>query len=124
MLQGHIDLGIIPSNVDGGGCSFAPGQRVLGLLPDYSKPLLCSDQYLDIGDLECSTRCMNYEERLCRIKDIAHDLRLQPPPPSLTRCLKVYIVRICTISSVYKEFHSMYSDAYMLAIRRLDLQTP
>ncbi|KAF9058733.1 hypothetical protein BDP27DRAFT_1408088 [Rhodocollybia butyracea] len=108
MLQGHTSLGIIPSNVDHSGAGsdfcFAPGQQGLGLL-DYSEHLLCSDQLgcLDIGDLERSRRCMDYEERLCRIKDIAHDLRLQPPPPSLTSYLKVYIARICAILSTYEE---------------------
>ncbi|KAF9071390.1 hypothetical protein BDP27DRAFT_1322425 [Rhodocollybia butyracea] len=87
MLQGHIGLGIIPFN-DGGTRSnfcFAPGQRGLGLL-DCSEYLLCSDQlaYLDVGDLERSRRCMDYEERLCRY-------------------LKVFIDRICMISSAYKE---------------------
>ncbi|KAF9061229.1 hypothetical protein BDP27DRAFT_1406783 [Rhodocollybia butyracea] len=114
MLQGHIGLGIIPSNVDSGAGSnfcFAPGL-------DYSEHLLCSDQlgYLDIGDLEDSRRCMDYEERLCRIKDIAHDLRLQPPPPSLIRYLKVYITRICTISSAYKEVHKLRHEIKHLTL--------
>ncbi|KAF9061244.1 hypothetical protein BDP27DRAFT_1488883 [Rhodocollybia butyracea] len=106
MLQGHIGLGIIPSNVDSGAGSdfcFASGQQGLRRL-DRSEHLLYSDQlgYLDIGDLECSRRCMDYEERLCRIKDIAHDLHLQPPPPSLTSYLKHFTVLISKRHNKFK----------------------
>ncbi|KAF9071387.1 hypothetical protein BDP27DRAFT_1361940 [Rhodocollybia butyracea] len=91
LLQGHIGLGIIPSNFD----SSAGGQRDLGLLDCNEHPLR-SDQlgspslYLDIGDLE----------RSHQIKDVAHDLRLQPPPPSLTSYLKIVLVDGLTLKEV------------------------
>ncbi|KAF9074785.1 hypothetical protein BDP27DRAFT_1315960 [Rhodocollybia butyracea] len=108
VLKEHIGLAVGTRSTD---LCYVSG-LARGLL-DFDEHLVRRDRqrYLDHGDPERSRRCMDFEERLCRIKDVVHDLHLTSSTPVCLRSRwRLSISRLYSISSAYKEIHALRQD--------------